>query len=43
MSWKPTAIVVFIPQYDKELFDFIRKIEDMAVIIYGPGWKLQLN
>ncbi|WP_331707919.1 LacI family DNA-binding transcriptional regulator [Mycoplasmopsis felis] len=35
MSWKPTAIVVFIPQYDKELFDFIRKIEDMAVIIYG--------
>ncbi|TDV24429.1 LacI family transcriptional regulator [Mycoplasmopsis mustelae] len=35
LSWRPTAIVIFIPQYDKDLFDHIRKIEDTAVIMYG--------
>ncbi|MGZ9755994.1 LacI family DNA-binding transcriptional regulator [Mycoplasma sp. 246B] len=35
LSWKPGSIVVFIPQYDKELFDFIRKTDDTTFIVYG--------
>ncbi|QKT05741.1 LacI family DNA-binding transcriptional regulator [Mycoplasma sp. OR1901] len=33
-SWKPTAIVVFVPQYHKELFDFLKGLEDVTVILY---------
>ncbi|WP_036452334.1 LacI family DNA-binding transcriptional regulator [Mycoplasma buteonis] len=35
LSWRPTSVVVFIPYYDREFFEFIRKIEDVNFIIYG--------
>ncbi|QGZ97860.1 LacI family DNA-binding transcriptional regulator [Mycoplasma sp. NEAQ87857] len=35
LSWRPTSIVIFIPQYDKELFDFLKTIEDVSIVVYG--------
>ncbi|WAM06045.1 hypothetical protein OM999_02360 [Mycoplasmopsis cynos] len=35
LSWRPLAIVVFVPQYDKDLFDFLRKVSDTTIVVYG--------
>ncbi|VEU70773.1 LacI family DNA-binding transcriptional regulator [Mycoplasmopsis glycophila] len=35
LSWRPTSIVIFIPKYDKQLFDFLKTVEDVSFIIYG--------
>ncbi|WP_406613697.1 LacI family DNA-binding transcriptional regulator [Mycoplasma corogypsi] len=35
LSWKPSAIVVFIQEYNKELFDFLKSITETKVIVYG--------
>ncbi|QCZ36710.1 LacI family DNA-binding transcriptional regulator [Mycoplasma nasistruthionis] len=40
ITWKPSAIVVFISEYDQKLFNFLRSIEDVKIIVYGhkvPG------
>ncbi|VEU69028.1 LacI family transcriptional regulator [Mycoplasmopsis canis] len=40
LSWKPLAIVVLVPQHDKDLFDFLKKVNDTIVVVYGhrvPG------
>ncbi|QZE12659.1 LacI family DNA-binding transcriptional regulator [Mycoplasma sp. Ms02] len=35
LSWKPTSIVVFTPNCDKELADFLRSIQDVSIVIFG--------
>ncbi|RIV16245.1 LacI family DNA-binding transcriptional regulator [Mycoplasmopsis gallopavonis] len=35
LSWRPTSVVIFVPQYDKQLFDFLKSVEDVNFIIYG--------
>ncbi|WP_027121363.1 LacI family DNA-binding transcriptional regulator [Mycoplasma leonicaptivi] len=36
LSWKPIAIVIFIPDYQKEVFSFLEKIKtETSIIIYG--------
>ncbi|MEE3928226.1 LacI family DNA-binding transcriptional regulator [Mycoplasmopsis ciconiae] len=35
LSWRPTSIVLFVPEYDEELFNFLRTIEDTTIVVYG--------
>ncbi|ADE19834.1 LacI family DNA-binding transcriptional regulator [Mycoplasma crocodyli] len=35
LSWRPTSMVLFVPEYNEELFDYLRTIEDTSIVIFG--------
>ncbi|SJZ51079.1 LacI family DNA-binding transcriptional regulator [Mycoplasmopsis verecunda] len=35
LSWRPTSLVVFVPEYDDLLFKYLRTIENVAIVVYG--------
>ncbi|MFV9451673.1 LacI family DNA-binding transcriptional regulator [Mycoplasma sp. 4463] len=35
LLWKPKSIVVFLSEENLELFDFLKTIKDVAVLVYG--------
>ncbi|QIW62164.1 LacI family DNA-binding transcriptional regulator [Mycoplasmopsis gallinacea] len=40
LSWRPTSIVVFVANYDIKLFDFLKDIDDVSIVVFGhevPG------
>ncbi|MFV8468157.1 LacI family DNA-binding transcriptional regulator [Mycoplasma sp. VS42A] len=35
LSWRPTSLVVFVPEYDEVLFAYLKSIEGVAIVVYG--------
>ncbi|MHA0273048.1 LacI family DNA-binding transcriptional regulator [Mycoplasma sp. 48589B] len=35
LSWRPTSLVIFVPEYDEVLFAYLKSIEGIAVVVYG--------
>ncbi|VEU76536.1 LacI family DNA-binding transcriptional regulator [Mycoplasmopsis columboralis] len=43
LSWRPTSLVIFNPEYDSKLFDFLKTVEDVSIVVYehqvnGLSW-----
>ncbi|TNK82244.1 LacI family transcriptional regulator [Mycoplasmopsis pullorum] len=35
LSWRPTSLVLFVPEYDEQLFSYLRTIEDTSIVVFG--------
>ncbi|WLP85493.1 LacI family DNA-binding transcriptional regulator [Mycoplasma seminis] len=35
LSWRPTSLVLFIPEYDEFLFSYLKTIDGVAIVVYG--------
>lgn len=35
LSWRPTSLVLFVPNYDSKLFEYLRTIEETTVVVFG--------
>ncbi|MFV8418820.1 LacI family DNA-binding transcriptional regulator [Mycoplasma sp. Sp33II] len=35
LSWRPTSLVIFVPEYDEVLFSYLKSIDGIAIVVYG--------